>query len=55
MLGKIAGKRRRGKQRMKWLDGISDSGNMSLSKFWEIVKDKEAWRDAVHGITESQT
>ena len=55
MLGKIEGKRRRGKQRMKWLDGISDSGNMSLSKFWETVKDKEAWRDAVHGITESQT
>ena len=52
MLGKIEGKRR-GKQRVRWLDGISDSMNMSLSKFREIVKEREAWRAAVHGVTES--
>ena len=54
MLGKIEGKRR-GKQRVRWLDGISDSMNMSLSKFREIVKEREAWRAAVHGVTASQT
>ena len=55
MLGKIEGKRRRGQQRVRWLDGISDSLNMSLSKLREIVKDREAWLAAVHGVTASQT
>ena len=55
MLGKIEGIRRRGQQRMRWLDGITDAKDINLGKFWEMVRDREAWCGAVHGVSKNQT